>query len=357
MEEITCNIHIHSTFSDGSGTYSTISRAAAAANLDVIIITDHNVWVKGFEGYYEHDGRRVLVLTGEEVHDQDRDPQKNHMLVLGAESEMAVYAHNPQNLIDRVHEHNGLSFLAHPDEMDLKLVHETDISWVDWTVEGFDGLEIWNHMSEFKTRSRSLFKLLENVFSPKYYAVGPLKPTLERWDAMIAAGRHVFALGGSDSHMLRYQIGRYIKWIYPYEFHFSCINNHLLIPEPLNGELEHDKRMIYAALRSGSSFVGYDLPASARGFTFTAFTDAKTINMGETLNIQGGGTLQARLPQPAELRLIKDGKVIYQSSGMERLSYPVHEPGAYRIECYREYHGQQRGWIFSNPIFLTRGEE
>lgn len=353
MKEITCNIHIHSTFSDGSGTYTSISKAAVQAGLDVIILTDHNVWVNGYEGYYLHNGKQVLVLTGEEVHDQGRDPQKNHLLVLDAESEVATNAYDPQKLIDTVHSKGGICFLAHPDEMDLKLVHETDISWVNWEVSGYNGFELWNHMSEFKTRSRSISKMLENVFSPQRYAVGPLQATLDRWDNLLASGKHLNVIGGSDSHMLRYQLGSYTRWIFPYEFHFSCINNHLILAESLNGDLAHDKSLIYAALRQGSSFIGYDLPASTKGFTFTANDDDRIAWMGDSLNFSKGVILQAKLPGFARIRLVHNGKVIYQSDGMNRLSYPAQEPGAYRLEVYKEFLGRERGWIFSNPIYLV----
>jgi hypothetical protein len=353
MEEITCNIHIHSTFSDGFGTYSTISAAAATANLDVIILTDHNVWVKGYEGYYEHYGKKVLVLTGEEVHNQDRFPQKNHLLVIGAETEVAVYASDPQNLIEEVHNHGGLSFLAHPDEMALKLVNEDDISWVDWQVEGFDGFELWNHMSELKTRSPKTMSLLLNVFYPERYAVGPLKATISRWDQLLISGKHLTVIGGSDSHALRYKLGKFTKVIFPYEFHFSSINNHLLIDEPMNGNLQHDKALIFKALKNGSSFIGYDLPASTHGFSFSVVNEESSKGMGESMNLTQGATLQVRLPQPAEIRLIKNGEVIYQSSGLDRLAYPIYNPGVYRVECYKDFLGKKRGWIFSNPIYIS----
>jgi hypothetical protein len=354
MEEITCNIHIHSTFSDGSGSYSSISEAAAAANLDVIILTDHNVWVKGYEGYYQHQGKSVLVLTGEEVHNQDRDPQKNHMLVLGAETEVAADAYDPTKLINTIHKHHGLSFLAHQDETDLKLVHETDISWVDWQVDGYDGFEIWNHMSEFKTRSQKTPDLIRNVLTPEMYAVGPLQVTLNRWDELLVSGKRLTAIGGSDSHMLKFNLGKVVKWIFPYQFHFSCINNHLLLTEKLNGDLKHDKALIYAALKSGSSFIGYDLPAQTRGFSFNVYNEAASAGIGQEIDLTQGATIQVRLPSRADIHLIKNGKCIYQSTDMDRLAYPVNEGGVYRIECYRDYQGQKRGWIFSNPIYMTK---
>jgi hypothetical protein len=38
----------------------------------------------------------------------------NHMLVLGANRELAAYAAHPQRLIEQVQRAEGLSFIAHP---------------------------------------------------------------------------------------------------------------------------------------------------------------------------------------------------------------------------------------------------
>ena len=102
MRELVCNLHIHSKYSDGTGDYATIANAALRQNLDVVIITDHNVLVEGVERFIESDGKKVLLLTGEEVHDQNRLPQKNHTLVIGARREVSSFAGDPQKLMDEV---------------------------------------------------------------------------------------------------------------------------------------------------------------------------------------------------------------------------------------------------------------
>ena len=151
MHEITVNLHMHTRYSDGSGLHRDIAAAAARQNLDAVIVTDHNVLVEGFEGYHQVGAQRVLMLIGQEVHDQARLPQKNHLLVFGAKRDLATLAQNPQALIGAVREAGGICFLAHPHEVDSPLFNEPDITWVDWDVHGFSGLEIWNHLSEFKT--------------------------------------------------------------------------------------------------------------------------------------------------------------------------------------------------------------
>ncbi|KPL84060.1 hypothetical protein SE15_02420 [Thermanaerothrix daxensis] len=78
--------------------------------------------------------------------------------------------------------------------------------------------------------------------------------------------------------------------------------------------------------------------------------------MGDSLEVNGGVTLQIRLPRPAECRLIKDGQVIKIWRRQEVCAWITQEPGVYRVECYLPYLGQQRGWIFSNPIYLKAAQ-
>ena len=69
MKELICNLHIHSTYSDGTGKYEDIAYAAIRKGVDVVIITDHNVLVKGVDRYFERDGKKTLLLTsGGRIH-------------------------------------------------------------------------------------------------------------------------------------------------------------------------------------------------------------------------------------------------------------------------------------------------
>src|SRR5690606_14166483 len=128
-----------------------IAADAIRAGLDFVIVTDPNVLVEGVEGYYETEEGRVLLLTGEEVHDTRRQPQANHFLAYGAGKELYRHACRPQELINTVREAGGYGFLAHPFEEALPLIREgSDLGWFNWDIEGFTGLEIWNYMSSFK---------------------------------------------------------------------------------------------------------------------------------------------------------------------------------------------------------------
>lgn len=343
---------MHTRYSDGSGSHRDIVNAAFKAGVDAVIVTDHNVLVQGFEGYYREKNRRLLMLIGEEIHDRSRDPQKNHLLVFAANRELATFANEPQLLIDHAREAGGLAFLAHPDDPAAPAFKETDISWVDWSVRNYTGIELWNALSELKTVIPTKLHGLFYAFFPHLMAHGPIPATLARWDDLLNEGGRVVAIGGSDAHALRLHLGPVSCTVYPYEFHFRGVNTHVLTAEPLSGEVNADKRLIYEALAAGRCFVGYDLPAPTRRFRFTAQGREKTVTMGEEIPAQGGVTLQAGLPHLAEIRLIKDGVILKTWKNQQACAHITTEAGVYRIEAYRNYLGAKRGWIFSNPIYV-----
>jgi hypothetical protein len=352
MQELVINLHMHTTYSDGHGTHADLAEAALHAGLDAIIVTDHNVWVQGIEGYFQKGKQRVLVMIGEEIHDPARQPQKSHLLVFGANRELCSFAPSPQRLIDQVRQAGGLAFIAHPNDPALKLLNETDISWEDWQVQGYTGIELWNSLSELKTVIHNPLEAVFYAFNPARVPQGPIPETLRIWDDLLASGKKVVAVGGSDAHELPKSWGPIHVKIFPYAFHFRAVNTHVWVPEPLTGQADLDRQAILDALRSGHAFVGLDLHASTRGFRFTAQGKDQTAWMGDEIPSKGGVTLQIRLPQPAECQLLKDGKVIKTIRNRDNLTHITAEPGVYRIEVYQQALGRRRGWIFSNPIYV-----
>ena len=356
MHEYVINLHMHTRYSDGHGSHQDIVNAAAQAGIDVVIVTDHNVLVKGIDGYYgdtgAEDEKAVLMLVGQEVHDQTRHLQKNHLLIIGAGRELATYADTTQQLIRSASEAGGLTFLAHPVDNSSSTLEEDDLSWVDWDVHGFDGIELWNGMTELKPLIKSKFHALFYAYLPKQIANGPFPETIRKWDELLAGGRKVVALGGSDAHAWPAKMGPLKRIVFPYEFHFKSINTHIWTSDPFDRNPERDINLVLEALRLGHAFIGYDLPASTRGFRFTAHYGDGVAWMGDEVSVDKGVTLQIRLPQVSEMCLIKDGKLLKSMTNRNTYSYHAKEPGVYRVEVYIRYRGKRRVWIFSNPIYV-----
>ena len=351
MNELVINLHMHTTYSDGSGTYAELGQAALKTGVDVLLVTDHNVLVQGADAYY-HDGqKRALVLACEEIHDQFRDPQKNHLLVFGADQELSTLANDPQTLINTIHRQGGLSFIAHPVDPAMPAFGETDISWEDWDVTGFTGIELWNGFSELKSVARGKLDGIVYAFFPMAIPHGPLPKAIRIWEELLAKGQRIVAVGGSDAHARHMSLGPIHKTIFPYEYHFTTINTHALTSGPLSGKLTEDRKMVYDALAAGHCFIGYDLPASTRGFLFSAHGRESDVIMGDKIALEGAVTLQGKLPSGAEINLIKDGLKI-KSCQAEAFTHITNEPGVYRVEVYKQFMGKRRAWIFSNPIYI-----
>ncbi len=364
--EVAGNLHMHTPYSDGEKWHKEIAADAIRAGLDFVIVTDHNLWVDGVQGYYETDEGRVLLLTGEEVHDTLREPQANHFLAYGADRELYRCAPHPQELINMTRKAGGFGFLAHPFELDIPLIREGgDLGWKNWEVTGYTGLEIWNYMSSFKNevsrfvrslRIRNLFywklRVLPLVFRPERLVVGPEREVLEKWDALLAEGRQIVAIGNSDAHGTELSFGPIRRVVFPYEFLFRAVNTHLLLPEELTGDLTHDKALILQAIGSGHAWVGYDMAAPTKGFRFSGQGITKGI-MGDEIKLDAGATLQVLAPARARIRLLRHGEVVAEVQNEPNLTHIPLEEGAYRAECLVKFEGKERGWIYSNPIYLV----
>ena len=358
------NMHMHTPYSDGEKYHAAIADDAIKAGLDFVIVTDHNIWVQGVDGYYENGDGRVLLFTGEEIHNVRRKPQASHFLAYGAKQELATLAPDPQKLIDETIGAGGFGFLAHPHEKDLPIVNEPNLGWHDWDIDGFTGLEIWNYMSSMKNRLADALNdlrwqnrltgnlaALRVALNPEKVITGPEPETLALWDELLAQGKRIVAIGNSDAHGTPMSMGPIKREIYPYEFLFRAVNTHILTPEPFNGDVAHDKQLILNAVGQGNAWVGYDMPGSTKGFKFSGKGKGKGI-MGDKIKMDTGATLQVLTPARANIRLIRHGEVVAQVENETSLTHMPLEPGAYRTECTIPYMGQDRGWIFSNPIYL-----
>jgi predicted metal-dependent phosphoesterase TrpH len=63
MHEIVVNLHMHTPYSDGTGTHEDIAQAALRAGIDAVIVTDHNVYVNGPEDYYKDGDHKRIIYS------------------------------------------------------------------------------------------------------------------------------------------------------------------------------------------------------------------------------------------------------------------------------------------------------
>lgn len=345
MYEYVGNIHIHSNYSDGAGTIEFIAGAARGAGLDFIIITDHHTLTgKPMEGY--HQG--VLVLVGMEI-----NKDCNHYLALNVKEPVPNYDHDAQKVIDQVARQGGIGFLAHPVEKGSPLYeHCTIYPWTNWQVNGFTGIEIWNHLSQWRDGLTGVLKAIYLAFiNPHRALVGPYPDLMARWDRLLENGL-VVAIGGSDAHAIKIKLGPFRITLLDYRLVFRCINTHVITVQPLTGDHQQDAREIYDSLAAGRCFVAYDYFLPARGFGFQANDGLHEVHMGESIGWSSQLELRAQTPFTARVNLIRNGQVYRTSNGCCH-SFDNVIPGVYRLEVFHYHRKSLRPWIFSNPIFVT----
>ncbi len=377
------NIHMHTTHSDGFGSFEDLIDGAVKGGLDFVYVTDHNVLVREQEEGYR---RGVLTLVGQEVHDTQREPSGNHLLCLGVEADVSSHAPDPQQLIDAVNRQNGLTFLAHPIEEATELFSKC-YPWQSWEVTDYHGVELWNYLSGFRGFTTSYLKAALVGFFPWLFPVGPLPDMLAKWDELTQK-RPVVALGGTDVHAVKYRLGPISRRFLCYEESAKALNTHILTEEPLRGpqskgsfdyrepNTAHDRSLVLEALRRGHCWLGYDLVASTEQFRFWAVDERKGTGqvadpqeepqtdhtealavMGDSVSLTEGMTLKLHVQSPAvaDIRILRNGRVVTQGY-TAALTYQVRDGGVYRVEVWKQRWGKPRGWIFSNPIYVNQGQ-
>ena len=335
-------LHIHSKYSDGSGSIKKIAKEAKDAGLDYVVITDHNsikALSKGEEGWYDD----ILVLVGEEIGVK----RAEHYVALDIKERIHpdVFHRKIHQYVEAVKRQGGLGFVAHPYGLKKLFFRLKIASWKSWDEQDFTGIEIWSYMHDW-SQSISLFNLPYYYLYPHKAIDGPPKEILQEWD-LLCQKRRVVGIGASDVHA---------KYVFPfsmvqflsYKRNFHGVRTHLLIESPLNSDLNESKRVVYKVLGSGHCFFAYDYEVDSRGFTFEVITDGERLIMGDECKLHGKAELVINSPIPALIRLIKDGQVIIESKDTTKLVHETNECGVYRIEAIHN----GKPWVFTNPIYL-----
>jgi hypothetical protein len=348
--EVSGAIHCHSTYSDGMEPIPVILAAANRAGLDYLLMTDHDTLAPLAEIGEQWSGR-TLLLVGCEI-----TPRHNHYLAYGITQEISPHL-PPAEYTRAVAAQGGIGFIAHPFERGSTFLRQNRYTWEDWSVQEFTGIELWNYFSEWVGSCRNLWTTLRSLVSWRRAIRAPEPAALARWDE-IGRRRRVVGIGGLDAHGIKFRaLGREVV-LHPYERAFRSVRTHLLLKEPFNGEVAHDRLLVLEALREGRCFIANHEEGDPRGFVFVARCEGRWLLMGEEALWPGPGAVwfSARVPyrhtgKPI-LRILKDGEVIAETADCD-LQVADQGPGVYRVEAWRK----GRGWIFSNPIYLRERRE
>jgi hypothetical protein len=345
MHDLACVVHLHSTYSDGTGTVPQIAAAARRAHVDVVVLTDHDTLEakrRGEEGWHGP----VLVLVGEEVSPIGRD----HYLAFGIEDEVRHgQLTSAAEIAEAVRAAGGFGFAAHPwSEGSERFKRAAAMPFAG--LAAADGIELWSFVTDTVEKLRSIPDGLRFAAFPNRVLDHPPERNLRAWDRLCAE-RRVPALGGLDAHQIGIRVGRWVPLrLMGYTRSFRQLRTHVLTDSPPRGELEPDRAAVFEALREGRSYLAVDALARARGFRFWADGPKGEVPMGAEAPA-GRYKLHAVLPAPARVRMLRDGEEV-AARDAPALVLDVDGPGVYRVEARLERHGRERTWIVSNPIYF-----
>ncbi|HUV31490.1 MAG TPA: histidinol-phosphatase [Acidobacteriota bacterium] len=331
-------IHIHTTESDGTKSLEEVIAIGREADLDFMMFADHMGLTNrraGGEGVYG----KTLVVIGYEHNDPE---DRHHYMIFGSPDvypgTMSVAEYVAAGSAD-----GALGIIAHPDETRPREGKHPPYPWIDWSVRGYDGIELWNQMSEWMEKLRPWNKLAM-AFSPRKSMVGPTAKVLKIWDDVSRAGKLVGVVG-VDAHAFPVKVGPLTVTIFPYKVHFRCLRTHIILPEPMSRDFVTARRQLYDALRNCRVFCSNMRWGVADDFRFSARNDKEYAICGGRLTSADNTRLTVRLPSVATVKLVANGETVLQTVS-DTVEYAVKMPGIYRVEAWKG----KRSWILSNHI-------
>jgi hypothetical protein len=347
--------HVHTQRSDGSGTLDDVARAAAAAGLQFVIVTDHGDGTRAPEPpAYRHD---VLVIDAVEI-----GSDEGHVVALGLRNASDYpLGGRASDVIEDVHRLGGWAVAAHPDSP------KPGLQWRA-AAAPYDALEWINADSEW--RDEPLSRLLAaaaraTVRGPESVAslFGDPARSLRRWDAA-AQLRPVAGLAAVDAHArLGVDDGEYdspgegtLLRVPSYRVMFRTLVQAVEVDAPVSGDASADAEHLLSALRRGRTFSVVRAAAWPAALSFTA-----SANAGGGVVFEPGDRLPAGVPVTfhasagsgapgvGTVRLVGNGQTLGEGEGALTHALPVVAAGAYRVEVWRP--GLAVPWLVSSPIY------
>src|SRR5262245_53773003 len=106
--DVSCVVHVHSTYSDGTATVPELLSATRDAGADALLLTDHDTLGARRDGWEGMQGG-VFVLVGVEI-----SPKGGHYLAFGLDEELQHTGRSAGDVAAAVRAVGGVGFAAHP---------------------------------------------------------------------------------------------------------------------------------------------------------------------------------------------------------------------------------------------------
>jgi hypothetical protein len=339
FHEICGAIHIHTTYSDGSASFPRLILTAQDLGLDYVVATDHmSLGGREYQGFHG----KLLVLTGYE-HNDGRN--LNHYLALDTPRVFKEFD-RAQDYVKAVRASGGVGIIAHPFEKRNYFETLPPFPWTAWESDEFDAIEIWNQISDWVEKLKTLFSFIRFLY-PRRFLAGVYPETLRKWDEL-NLDRFVAGVGGVDAHTRRVKIAFVTVEVFPLKVELKGVRTHLYLDHaPDRREPDRARSALLTALKDGRGFVSNFRWGDARGAVFTLTGAGGEVHLpGRCDRIpELPALVTVRIPLPGVIHLVRNGQPIESSSGTHA-RFTVSSPGIYRVEVSRKRHA----WIYSNPF-------
>lgn len=345
-------IHVHSTYTDGQGSVEEIMDCANEAGLDFVMLTEHNT-LKPIDDGCEKWYNSSLLIVGAEItpSHSSKEPSNNHYIIFGnnkfSKDLETLSSKNPQEYIDTVNDENWLGFISHPDHEGTKRFEIPSFKWLDWNVDRFTGMGIWDLMTDWQEKL-DMEKLTIEVYTNfANWLSGPEDITLKRWDELNQKHK-IIGIGEIDNHKSEKEFDKQKIVVFPYDVAFKTITNHILLKEPLAKDFNKAKKQIIQALQYGQVYVAFDYWDDPTDFSFSIEDEGQFASLGDKFKLNEKAEIIVSLPLEARINIVRNGETILELEGDEAI-VEITQPGVYRVEAYRN----DLTWILSNPIYVV----
>jgi hypothetical protein len=349
LVDVSCVLHLHTTYSDGTATVAELIAAAAAAGVDLVLLSDHDSLGARWDGWEGRHGD-VSLLVGVEV-----SPKQGHYLAFGVDREIPHAGRSALQIAGAVRDAGGVGFAAHPFSRGGRMLFPGLTRRIvlphGWPAlddpRGCDGIELWSLTTDAAEGWRTPAEAVRWLRDPeRAIAAGPPPHHLRRWDEL-SSRRRLPAIGGLDGHQPGIRIRGRVRSPLPHRRTFDLLRTHLLCERALTGDVEGDRQTVLSALAVGAAWLTCPCVAPAHGARLWAERpDGSVVAMGAE-GPAVPSVLRVRLPREAELRILRDGIPFHDARGAE-LDVRIEVRGAYRVEARID----GRMWLLSNPVHL-----
>src|SRR5918995_5966378 len=267
--DLSCVVHVHSTFSDGHATVEEMLADARAAGAGALLLTDHDSLEarrQGWEGW--HDG--VLLLVGHEI-----SPRGGHLLAFGLEREIDHRGRGQRELTRAVAAAGGIGFAAHPfsdgghmlwPALARRIVRPH--GWEALEDPALTGIELWSFLTDAAEHWSTPRQALRWIRDAERLVDARPAGQVANWDRL-ATQRWIPPIGGLDARDAGVPLGRCVRAPLPNRRMFALLRTHLVCERRLTGTstttAKPSSRLFARARRSSPARTAVTSKAPASG--------------------------------------------------------------------------------------------